>query len=199
MDLSIRTSDESTIRLLDGLVAFWFVLWLVIGGWSGYTIWQLSELGDTVTSSGNAIGSAGEALEAVGGVPVVGERPAELGRQVSATGDDVAVRGQQVKSQMRQLSLLLGLAIALMPTTPVLGLYVPLRVGRRREADELRRTLDHPGGDDAVDRYLAERAVHTIPFPTLHGIEEDPWRAIEEGRTRRLADAELSRLGVRRP
>ena len=134
MGLQLRTADQSTIRLLDGLVIFWFVLWLVIGGWSGYTIWQLSDLGDTVTSSGRAIGSSGEALEAVGGVPVIGERPAELGKEISATGVEVASRGQEVKSQLRQLSLLLGLAIALMPTTPILGLYLPLRLARRRSA-----------------------------------------------------------------
>ena len=138
MGLSLRTADQSTIRLLDGLVIFWLVLWLVVGGWSGHTIWQLSDLGDTVTSSGQAIGSAGEALEAVGGVPVVGERPAELGREVSTTGAEIELRGQLVKSQLRQLALLLGLAIALMPTTPVFGLYLPLRLSRRRSV------RDHP-------------------------------------------------------
>src|SRR6478736_2689198 len=132
---------------MDGLVAFWFVLWLVVGTWSGYTMWQLSELGDTVTSSGHAIGSTGEALEALGQVPVVGERPTELGRQLVGTGADIADRGQQVQSQLRQLSLLLGLAIALAPTTPLAGLYLPLRLSRRRETRQLQQALDRHAGD----------------------------------------------------
>ena len=199
MDLTIRTSDASTIRLLDGLVVFWFVLWLVVGGWSGYTIWHLSELGDTVTASGESIHSAGQALEALGGVPLVGERPLELGRETSATGIDIADRGQTVKSQMRQLSLLLGLAIALMPTTPVLGLYLPQRLSRRRDLKELSRALRSSGSPATLDRYLAERAIRSMSYASVVAVVGDPWRALDEGRGRPLADAELARVGLRRP
>lgn len=198
MRLTIRTADEPTVRLLDGLVVFWLVLWLVLGGWSGYTIWQVSDLGDTVTTSGQALDSAGRALESVGDVPVVGERPGELGSEVIATADEIAARGQEVKSQLRQLSLLLGLSITLMPTTPVLGLYLPLRWARRRETAELRQALSRHGRDAAFDRYLAERALQTMPFATVHALVGDPWRAIDEGRTAPLADAELHRLGLGR-
>ncbi|NYD40380.1 hypothetical protein [Nocardioides panaciterrulae] len=183
---------------MDGLVAFWFVLWLLVGAWSGYTMWQLSGLGDTVTSSGQAIGSAGQALRAVGKVPVVGERPGELGRQVVATGADVADRGQQVKSELRQLSLLLGLAIALAPTTPIAGLYLPLRLARRRETIELRQALVRHGDDPGLERYLAERALHSLSYAEAHRLHEDPVLAVAEGNTRPLADAELARLGLTR-
>ncbi len=199
MDLTVRTSDTSTIRLLDGLVVFWFALWLVVGGWSGYTIWELSELGDTVTESGESIHSAGQALEALGGVPLVGERPLELGKETSATGLDIADRGQQVKSQLRQLSLLLGLAIALMPTTPVLGLYLPQRLARRRDMRALSRALRSSEPDEALDRYLAERAIRSMSYASVVALVGDPWRALDEGRGRPLADAELARVGLRRP
>lgn len=199
MDLTIRSSDTSTIRLLDGLVALWFVLWLVIGGWAGHTLWSLSELGDTVSSSGQATQSAGDALQVVGGVPVIGERPLELGKEVSATGEEITQRGQQVKGQMRQLSLLLGLAIALIPTVPVLGLYLPQRLSRRRSVEQLRRSLQDAGALESLDRYLAERAIRTLPYHALHALVGDPWQAIEDGRTRSLADAELARFGLQRP
>ncbi len=196
---TIRTSDASTIRLLDSLVGFWFVLWLVVGGWAGYTMWNLSELGDTVTSSGESIHSTGQALESLGGVPVVGERTLDLGKEVSTTGADIADRGQQVRSQMRQLSLLLGLAIALMPTTPVLGLYVPLRLSRRRDLRSLEEALRSSDSDPAMDRYLAERAIRSMSYAEVAALVGDPWRAVDEGRSRPLADAELARVGLRRP
>lgn len=199
MGPSIRTADASTIRFLDGLVIFWFTLWLVVGAWSGITIWQLSELGDTVTSSGEAMSSAGEALIALGDVPLVPDRPTELGQEVTAAGADIADRGQQVKYQLHQLALLLGLAIALMPTTPVVGLYIPLRVGRHREAVEIRTALARHEADREFDRYLAERAVHSLSFAAVHALVGDPWRAIAEDRARPLADAELARLGIFRP
>lgn len=198
MGLSMRAADTATVRLFDGVLVAWLLLWLVVGGWTGVTLWQLAELGDTVTSSGRAIASAGEALESLEEVPVVGERPAELGRETLATGTEIQARGQEIKGQVRQLSILLGLAVALIPTTPVLGLYLPLRLSRRRETQALARSLRDHGDDPALDRFLAERALRTLPYDVVHGLVGDPVTAMEDGRTRPLADAELARLGLSR-
>lgn len=192
----LSTADSSTVRLFDGLVGFWLVLWLIIGGWTGWTIWELSVLGDTVTSSGEAIGTAGDALVDLAGVPVIGDDTAQVGQEVAGAGVDIADRGQSVKSQLRQLAILLGLAIAVMPTTPVLGLYLPLRSARRREVAALRTSLQKHGDDPRLERYLAERAVRTLPFDEVESLVGDPWRALQEGNTRPLADAELRRLGL---
>ncbi len=194
MALSIRTADEPTIRLLDRAVLAWLALWLIVGIWSGITLWQLSDVGDTVSKSGRAIGSAGEALTGLSSIPVIGERPGELGRQATATGADIDARGQDVKARMRQLSLLLGFAITLIPTTPVAGLYVPLRQARRRETADLRRALDDHA-DDELDTWLAERARVNLPYSTLRAASTDALGS----RTRGLADAELALLGLRRP
>ncbi len=199
MDLFVRSATPATLRRLDSLVLFWLALWLVIGGWVGYTLWQVSDAGDTITASGRAIGSSGDALESLDGVPVVGDRTAELGDEIAAAGDDIAVRGQEVRSQLRQLSVLLGLTIVLLPATPVLGLYVPARNARRRDVEEVRRLVAGSTDDVVTDRYLAERAVRRLSPGAVLRVDSDPWQAIAEGHTRPLADAELRRLGVRRP
>lgn len=203
MALSIRSTDARTLSLLDGLVATWFVLWLVVGAWSGITMWQLSGLGDTVTSSGRAIGSAGEALQSLDAIPVVGDRPAEVGRRSAAAGAEIATRGHDVKGQLRRLSLLLGLSIGLIPTTPVAGLYLPLRLARRREVRELRRALRHHGEDPGLDRYLAQRALRELSYVetrTLVGADGPALDAtvLDVPYLRPLADAELRRLGLSR-
>ena len=196
---AIETVDQSTIRLLDGLVIFWTVFWTVVGVWSAVTIWQISEIGDTVTSSGRALDTAGTALVKVGAVPVVGGSAGELGEQVVATAADISSRGQEVRGELRQLSLMLGISIVVMPTTPVVGLYVPLRLARRRETLAIRRALSQHGSDPQLDRHLAERALRYLPFTVVRSLTADPWRDIAEGNARRLADAELVRLGVHRP
>lgn len=171
----------------------------MIGGWAGYTIWQVSEMGDTLTTSGEAISSTGDALESLGSVPVVGDRTEELGGEVSVAGEDIIVRGQEVESQLRQLAVLLGLAIVLLPAVPVLWLYFPLRHARRREIDEVRRLLRSSTDHELRDRYLAGRALQRLSLAELQRFDNDPWRAMAEGRTRPLADAELHRLGLHRP
>lgn len=199
MRASIRTADEATVRLLDGLVIFWLVLWLVVGGWSGILIWQLSDLGNTVTNSGQALTSTGEALQALGELPIVGERPGELGDEVVSTAYDIAVRGQEVRTQLRQLAVALGFSIVLMPTTPVLGLYLPQRLARRRELLDVRRALTSDGLDPRLERYLAERAVDHLPYATVRRLSEDPWQDIAHGRSSALARAEIVRMGLRPP
>lgn len=186
------------MRLLDSLVMFWLVLWLVVGAWSGWTIWQLSELGDTVTRSGEALQVAGAALQDIGEIPVVGERPGELGAEVVPAATDIAERGQVVKGQLRQLALLLGISIVAIPTTPVVGLYLPLRMARRREIARIRGSLG-AHDDPLLDRYLAERALGALPYATVRALSSDPWADVAQGRVRTLADAELDRLGIVRP
>lgn len=200
MSEPIRTADESTIRLLDGMVAAWLTLWLAVGIWSGYTIWQLSELGDTVSTSGVAIGSAGEALQSLEAIPVIGEEPGDLGRETLTAGQEIEARGQEVKSQLRQLSILLGMAICLIPTTPVVGLYLPLRLARRREVGALGTALRRHGDDPGLDRYLAERALRTVPYTDIQEtLGDESWAMLDHDRARALADVEIARLGLRRP
>jgi|GEM_PF-804652 len=194
----IRTADVSTIRVLDGAVIAWILLWLIVGVWSAVTIWELSELGDTVSRTGQSIGNAGSALKSLEDVPVVGERPGEVGRDALVAGAEIDERGQLVESQMRQLAVLLGVAICLIPTTPVAGLYLPLRIARRHEIRSMQETLRRHPDDEGLDRYLAERALRSHSYAQVRDLVADPWAAIDDGRTRILADAELARLGLTR-
>lgn len=198
MSLSVRAADASTIRIFDGALVAWLVLWLAVGAFSGWTVWQLSELGDTVTNSGGAIVTAGEALEGIGEVPVVGERPGQLGTEARVTGEEIQGRGQEVKGQLRQMAVLLGLAIAMIPVTPVVGLYGPLRLARRRDVRAVTRALRTEHDHSALDRFLAERALTTLPYDVIVPLLGPDGDASSPGRRRDLADAELARLGVAR-
>lgn len=59
--------------------------------------------------------------------------------------------------------------------------------------------LAAPGEDPALDRYLARRAVAALGWDELRALTPDPWGAVDRGECRALADAELARLGLRRP
>lgn len=199
MSPAIRAADESTVRLLDGMVICWLVLWLLVGVLTGYATWQLSGLGDTVASSGEALDSTGSALQALEAVPVVGERTSELGGQVAETADEVSASGVDLTSRLQVLSVLLGLSIVTIPTTPVLGLYAPLRWARRREVADLRRALANEAESPRLERHLAMRALTTMPYAEVSRISADPWHDIAAGNTRALAAAEMRRLGLQPP
>lgn len=102
----------------SGAVAAWCALWLVIGLWTGYELWQLSELGGAVAETGRALGSVGGALQDLGSTPLVGERTEELGSQVMASSADIVTEAEGAQASLRSLAVLLGLTVALLPSVP---------------------------------------------------------------------------------
>ena len=112
-----------------GLLGFWCALWLLVGVWVGYEVWQLSALAESVADSVRAMSAAGTALESLGGVPVVGETTGQLGQRVSANGGDIVESAGTAQVSIRRLSVLLGLTIALVPSVPVIVVHRTL--GRR--------------------------------------------------------------------
>lgn len=208
MDLSPRSADESTIQWMDRLVLVWVAFWLLIGVWTAVTVWRIAGIGDTLTTSGGALHTAGEALNQVGQVPVIGDRAGVLGQQVVTTSAEVTARGQHVKGELHQLAVLLGAFLILLPTLPVVGLYLPGRLARRREVEEVRAALAGGGDDLQLDRLLATRAVEHLSFAQARtlGVGEVAGSGVGEGvgaeadrtQVRALADVELHRLGLTR-
>lgn len=189
---SLRVAtDHRTVRLLDGVVVFWVVLWCVLGVWTGVTLWQAADVGETITASGESLSAVGDGLQGLSDLPVVPERPGEIGRSVSEAAIDITARGAEVQGQLRLLGVFLGIALVAIPVSPVVGLYLPLRVRRSREESGIRRSLREHGEDPGFDRYLADRARTWLPYAEVV--------RLGDGSDRRLADAELARLGLPRP
>lgn len=196
MSSTVRLStDHRTVHLLDGVVVFWCVLWCVLGVWTGVTLWQAADVGDTVSASGETLATVGGGLESLSDLPVIGDRPGEIGAEVVRNAADIVARGAEVKGQLRLLGVFLGIALVGIPVAPVLGLYLPLRVRRAREVGSIRQQLRDHADDPGFDRYLADRARASLPYREVARL--DPTPGSRDG-DRALADAELARLGIAR-
>lgn len=186
----------SRLRVLDGAVVFWCFFWLVVGGWVGYEVWQLSRLGTSLAEAGRGLDDAGRALQELRGIPVIGSTPGAIGDEVRAAAQEASTRGQAAAGATRQLAVLLGLTTSLVPLIPVLWLYLPRRRAHERDVTLVRRLL---GGDPReADGYLAARALRSHSYDELQRVSATPWSDYQEGRHRRLADLELARLGLQR-
>lgn len=193
MRSTVRGIDARAVHAWDGFVMFWVVLWIVLGALTGVTLWQAADTGDTISTSGQALQSAGAGLQGLADIPLIGERPGTIGDEVVATGKDVAERGQLMKGQLRRLAILLGIAVIFIPITPVAGFYLPVRRSWSRQRKDLARALAEHGDHPALDGYLAVRA-------RVHLAYSDVARLVSQGDgERNLADAELDRLGLTRP
>lgn len=185
---------------IDLAVLAWTAAWIAIGLAVADEVEGLTELSGTVRNVGTSLEEAGAALGSVGDLPVLGgsvsDALAEPAARVRDAGASAAASGESSRESIDELSTLLGLAVALIPSVPLLVLYVPLRVSRHREARALDRARREAGDDPLFREFLARRAVQNLSYRRLRPISRAPWREVE-GRDRdRLAEAELRRLGL---
>jgi hypothetical protein len=185
------------MRRLNVALAIWAALWIGIAAWTAYEVAALRTLSHTVVRAGAATESTGHALAAVGHLPFVGGRISHLAAQAIAAGASARASGASTATTIDELAVLLGIAIALIPTVPLLALYVPLLLSWRRDRKAVRNAVARWDGEADLEAYLARRALAHLRFDELRelgydGTEGSPPQA-------ELAAAELRRLGLGGP
>jgi hypothetical protein len=185
------------MRRLDAALAIWAVFWIGIAAYTAYEVAALRTLSQTVVKAGAATESTGHALAAVGHLPFVGGRISQLAAQAVAAGASARVSGASTATTVDHLAVLLGIAIALIPTVPLLALYVPLRLGWRRDRKAIRLAVARWDGEPGLEAFLAQRALAYVSFVELRELGYDG--AEGSPANSELAAAELRRLGLDRP
>ena len=132
-------------------------------------------------------------------IPLVGERIDRTAKQVTRTGRETRISGRDARDSIADLSTLLDLSVAFIPSSALLFVYLPARAARARERRALRMLLARFGGDPALERLLAHRALQTMSYRRLRReVGERPWVDLANGRYDELAAAERRRLNLQR-
>lgn len=194
-----RTPRPAARRLLDLAVLLWAVAWVIVGLLVAREVRGLTDLSRTVTAAGYALQEAGGALGSLEGVPFVGEDVGDVAERTERAGRSARESGRSSRESVESLSILLGISIALAPSLPLIALYLPMRIAWIREVRSVRRALHAAPDEPGLEEYLARRAVLALPYDRLSRAASDPWGELGAGERRRLSDAELQRLGIRRP
>jgi hypothetical protein len=187
-----------TLRRWDVAAAVYTLAFLSLGAVAGWQIWSLAELHRSLLEGADALSLTARAVGLVGELPVVGNGADQLAGSITDTAAQLRTNALAVRTQVHALAVVVGVAIALLPTVPLLALYLPLRVARARELAGLRRKLAGPA-DPLLVEHLAHAALRRVPYAQLRRVSRHPWRDVEQGRHEHLAAAELRRLGLRPP
>ena len=185
------------MRRLGVALAIWAAFWIAIAAYTAYEVAALRTLSHTVVKAGIATESTGHALAAVGHLPFVGGRISDLAAQAIAAGASARTSGAATATTVDRLAVLLGIAIALIPTVPLLGLYVPLRLSWRRERNAVRHAIARWDGESGLEAFLAQRALAHLSFEELRDLGYDGTPGSPPNAE--LAAAELRRLGLGSP
>jgi hypothetical protein len=196
MGIAYPTPSMRLIRLLDAAAIVWVVGWVVLALFVAREVRDLRQLSDTVVLAGAAVEDTGDAVDSLGTLPFVGERVGSVADEVRAAGLSAQASGRESRASIDDLSVLLALAIGLVPTLPLLALYAPLRIAWSRDSRAVRRALAGAVPDSVLLELLARRAVLSRSYEEIRAVSDDPFRDIEEGRVTLLAELELRRLGL---
>jgi hypothetical protein len=168
--------------------------WALAGIAIGREIQGLAEVTDSARDAGRATQRAGDALESLSDLPVVGGAVGDSGDTVRDAGQQAIDGADRGRTRVRRLGTLVGTLIAVVPSLPLLIFVLPGRLAEARD----RRRIAARLGESGVEALLAARAVAHLPYRRLLAITDDPAGDLREGRYGRLADAELARLRLNR-
>lgn len=193
-----RRVDVLTV-LVDALVVMWVVTWLLLGLRVHDEVEGLTALSTAISNAGGAVEGTGRTLDGLN-IPFVGERIDQTAKEVTDAGRETRVSARAARDSIGNLSTLLGLSVAFIPSSAILLVYLPARIARVRERRAMRQLLERFGGDATLERLLAHRALQTMSYQRLEqSVGERPWADLAEGRYAELAAAERRRLNLDGP
>ncbi len=184
------------VRALDVAFVLWCVAWIVLALVIAREVRGLGTVSRTIVTAGAALEEAGGALASLEDAPFVGDDVVRVGERTQEAGKSARRSGRASRESVDNLSVLLALSIGLVPTLPLLVLYVPVRVARAREVRRIRSILQTEGATPELKELLAGRAVSAMPYRKLLDVTSAPCRDLKEGRHDDLARVELNRLGI---
>ena len=188
--------SHRTLRMIDVMLIVWLLLWCAIGYAVGHTVNGLSGLSDGVIGAGEGVSDAAGALTDLIEVPLVGGSVEAIADRIDALGQGTVQKAEASKDVIFNVSLLLGLLIALAPSVPPIAVWLVIRSPLARDRRRIGRSLD---ADEAgLEGYLALRATTRYSYARISSVTTDPWGDLQAGRHSALAAIELGRLGLKR-
>jgi hypothetical protein len=121
-------------RTLELVLGLWAAVWIAVAVQVGIEVRGLRDLSTTMKRTGVAARESGAALERLDGVPVIGAELREPARRVQEAGENAIARGESSRDSIRALSVLLAVAIGVIPIVAVLGVFLELRARRGARA-----------------------------------------------------------------
>jgi hypothetical protein len=192
----LRIPATSRIAAPDVAVAAWAVLWLALALAVVQSTRDVAKLGGTVSQTGAAVSQVGGIIN---DIPLLPSDVSGASGSVQAAGDSAQVSGAEGEDAANQLGIYLGIAIAVIPSVPIIGLYLPIRLTRVRERRVAKQALVLHGGDPKFQEFLARRAVEKLDYEDIMAVSAHPWDDMKQGRFTALATAELHRLEISQP
>ncbi len=127
---------RARILAYDVGLAIWALVWIGMGFFVHENVRGLAELSVPVVKASRALDETAEGLDRISSIPLIGDAANldAIRARVREAGVEARASARESRENVRTLAWLLGISIALVPTLPLLAIYIPVRRDwRRRE------------------------------------------------------------------
>lgn len=125
---------DSSLSQLRMFTMIWCAGCIALGVLTAFAISSTARSADALEVTASALSEAGDALDAVANVPLVGDNVERLAARVDEQADRVDGAASAVRTRIRVLAIAIGALVALLPTVPVLVLTRAIvRIANREE------------------------------------------------------------------
>jgi hypothetical protein len=116
------------IRLAaDIAVVAWVALWIVFGVSVARDVRGLTSVSDTIVVAASTVDRTADALTPLAKLPFVGDRIQQAQAGIHQAAEDARANAATSRQSIQDLARLLGWAVALAPTVPIVVGYAALR------------------------------------------------------------------------
>ena len=125
---------RNRILVYDAALVLWTAAWLVVGLLVYRDVRDLAELSEPALDAAVALEETADGLREIRTVPFLGDvgNLEQIERRVRVAARSTRRSAHESREGIRRLAWLLAGSIALVPTLPLLALYVPVRRDWRR-------------------------------------------------------------------
>lgn len=120
------------MRIWDAALLVWAVACCGLAVWTGVEIHALTDISDTLETSGRALDTTATGLDRVGDVPFVGAQISEVVDRLRETAESARVNAESTRATIDRIAVLIGVAIVTIAVVPPLVAYLAVRPSLRR-------------------------------------------------------------------
>jgi hypothetical protein len=136
--------SKRTLRIVDAGVIVWIVVWAILGVVSFVEVRGLESLSDTMQMAGQSLQEAGDGLNTIADLPLVGGSIDAAAEKVQSLATRTINEADASRTHISRLSVLAVLVGGVIPILMALCIYVPLRRSWTRKQPA---AADLGGGD----------------------------------------------------
>jgi hypothetical protein len=129
----------------DLVVVAWVALWIVLGVSVARDVRDLTSVSDTIVVAAATVDRTADALTPLAKLPFIGDRIQDAQAQIHQAAEEARANAVTSRQSIQDLARLLGWAVVLAPTVPIVVGYAALRYFDARRRRRWRRrptTLD---------------------------------------------------------